>query len=74
MTITFERNNDLIVYALEKIISVARKHQQIFVAQFVWWLASIISLEKGLINYTNNIQSRIKVTVTSGETSGKSAE
>jgi hypothetical protein len=63
MTITFENDNDVIVYALEKIISYARRTQQIFVAQCVWWLASIIGLEQGLANYIDNIQSRIDTTV-----------
>jgi hypothetical protein len=58
MTITFENDNDVIVYALEKVISYARRTQQIFVAQFVWWLASIIGLEQGLIIHINNVQSR----------------
>jgi hypothetical protein len=49
MTITFENDNDVIVYALEKIISHARRTQQVFVAQCVWWLVSIIGLEQGLI-------------------------
>jgi hypothetical protein len=63
MTITFENDNDVIVYALEKVISYARKTQQIFVAQCVWWLASIIGLEQGLVKYIDNLQSRVNVTV-----------
>jgi hypothetical protein len=63
MTITFENDNDVIVYALEKIISYARRTQQIFVAQCVWWLASIIGLEQGLANFIDNIQSRTDTTV-----------
>jgi hypothetical protein len=63
MTITFETDNDVIVYALEKVIAYARRTQQIFVAQCVWWLASIIGLEQGLVNYIDNLQSRINVTV-----------
>jgi len=51
MTITFENYNDVIVNALEKIISHARWTQQIFVAQGVWWLASILGLQQGLISY-----------------------
>jgi hypothetical protein len=57
MPITFENDNDVIIYALEKIISHARRTQQIFVAQCVWWLAAIIGLEQGLVNYIDNIQS-----------------
>jgi hypothetical protein len=65
MTVTFENDNDIIVYALEKIIAYARRTQQIFVAQCVWWLASIIGLEQGLANYIDTIQSRINVVVSS---------
>jgi hypothetical protein len=32
-----------------------------YVAQCVWWLASIIGLEQGLINYLDNTQSRVEV-------------
>jgi hypothetical protein len=63
MTVSFENDNDVIIYALEKIISYARRTQQIFVAHCVWWLASIIGLEQGLVNYIDNIQSRVDVTV-----------
>jgi hypothetical protein len=55
MTITFENDNDVIVYALGKVISHARKTQQIFVAQCIWWLASVIGLEQGLIDYIDNL-------------------
>jgi len=65
MTITFENVSDVITYASEMILSYAKRNQQIFVAQCIWWLASIIGLEQGLINYIDNIQSRIEVTVTS---------
>jgi len=58
MTLTFENNNDVIVYALEKIISFARENQFIFVAQCVWWLASIIGLSQGLIVHIDNLRER----------------
>jgi len=67
MTITFEDDSDAIVYAFEKILSHARRNQQIFAAQCIWWLASIIGLEQGLISYIDNIQSRVEVTVTSNK-------
>jgi hypothetical protein len=63
MTITFENDNDVIVYALEKVISHAKRTQQIFVAQCVWWIASIIGLEQRLVTYIDNIQSRVNVTI-----------
>jgi hypothetical protein len=58
MTITFKNDNDVIVYAFEKVISNARKNQQIFVAHCVWWLASIFGLEQGLVIHTDNLQKR----------------
>jgi len=67
MTITFENDNDVIIYAFEKVISYARRTQQIFLAQAVWWLASIVGLEQGLIIYIDTIQSRVEVSVKSGQ-------
>jgi hypothetical protein len=70
MTITLENDNDVIVYALEKIIAHARRTQQIFVAQCVWWLASIIGLHQGLVSYIDNIQSRRNVAIKSAKNLG----
>jgi hypothetical protein len=58
MTITFENESDVIVYAFEKVISYARRNQQIFVAQCIWWLASIIGLKQGLVNHIDNLRAR----------------
>jgi len=58
MTITFENDNDVIVYTLEKGISYAWRSQQIFAANRVWWLASIIGLEHGLVVYIDNLERR----------------
>jgi hypothetical protein len=58
MTITFESDNDVIVYALEKIISHARRIQQIFVAQTIWWISSIIGLETNLVTYIDTLHGR----------------
>jgi len=56
MTITFENENDIIVYALEKIICYARDNRYLFVAQSVWWLASIIGLTEGLPTHIDNLR------------------
>jgi len=58
MTITFESESDVIVYALEKIVSFARENQYLFVANCVWWIASIIGLESGLITFIDNLEIR----------------
>jgi len=46
MTITFNNDNEIIVYGLEKIIAFAQGKGYIFAAQCVWWLTSIIGLEQ----------------------------
>jgi len=58
MTITFENQSDVITYAFERIISHARRTQQIFVAQCIWWLASIIGLGQGLVIHIDNLRAR----------------
>jgi len=49
MSINFDNDNDVIVSTLEKIISNARTNQYIIMAQCVWWLSSIIGLQKALV-------------------------
>jgi hypothetical protein len=58
MTITFENDNDVIVYALEKIISFAREHQYFFVANCAWWIAGVLGLDFGLIIFIDNLETR----------------
>jgi len=60
MTITFENDNDVIAYALEKIICYARDNRYIFIAQSVWWIASVIGLSEGLATYIDNLRIRFK--------------
>jgi len=60
MTITFEHENDIIVYALEKIICYTRDNHYIFVAQSVWWIASIIGLSEGLATHIDNLRIRFE--------------
>jgi len=57
---TFENDNNIIVYALEKIISYAGNIQVIFVAQCVWWIASIIGLQSGLIIHIDTLEDRVQ--------------
>ena len=72
MSITFENDNNIIVYTLERIISYARRNQQVFVAQCVWWLASIIGLEEELIIRINIL--RRKTVIVSQESIGDSGK
>jgi hypothetical protein len=54
MTITFENDKDVIIYAIEKIISFARENQYFFVANCAWWLARVIDLDSGLTLFIDN--------------------
>jgi len=58
MSINFENDKDVIVYALEKIISYTRKHQYIFVGKCVCWLTSITGLEQGLRIHIDTLHKR----------------
>jgi hypothetical protein len=58
MTITFENDSDVIVYALEKIVSFARENQYLFVANCVWWIAGIIGLDSGLTIFIDRLESQ----------------
>jgi hypothetical protein len=58
MTNTFGNDNDVMVYALKKVIPDVRRIQQILVAQCGWWLASVIGLEQGLVDHIDNLKRR----------------
>jgi hypothetical protein len=61
MTITFETNSDVIVYALEKIISFAQDNQYLLVANCAWWIAGVVGLDKGLITHIDNLEARKRI-------------
>jgi len=61
MTITFENENDVLVYALEKIISYARENQYIFLAQSVWWIFSVIGLQQKLVIRVDNLRKELEI-------------
>jgi hypothetical protein len=58
MTITFEYDSDVIVLALEKILSFARENQYLFLANCVWWLAGITGFDSGLTIFIDNLEIR----------------
>jgi len=60
MTINFENDKDVIVYALEKIICYARDNRYTFVGQSVWWIASVIGLVEGLATHIDNLRIRFE--------------
>jgi len=61
MMLTFENDSDVIVYALQKIISFARFQQYLFAANCVWWLAGIIGLDKELVIHFENLRVRAEI-------------
>jgi len=58
MTLTFENDNDAIVYPLERIVSYAREYQYFFVANCTWWIASIIGLDDQLRQHIDKLAIR----------------
>jgi hypothetical protein len=58
LTSTVETESDVIVYALEKIISFGRENQYLFVANCAWWIAGIIELDSGLTVHIDNLATR----------------
>jgi len=62
MPITFEDNNTIIVYGLEGVIAHAKRTQQFFVVQCVWWLPSIIGLEQILVSHIDRLQGQRNTT------------
>jgi hypothetical protein len=61
MSISFKNDNEVIVYALEKIIPYARHNQHIIVAQCVWWLASIIGSQQGVVVYIDTLKKHFAI-------------
>jgi len=61
MTITFENDSEVIVYALETIISFARENQYLFMANYAWWIAGIIGLDSWLIIHIDNLEARKEI-------------
>jgi len=61
MTITFKTENDVIIYALKKIISYARDNQYIFVTQSIWWISSIIGLQQELVRHIDKLKVRTDI-------------
>jgi hypothetical protein len=62
MTIIFNNDSDVIVYALEIIVSFARQNQYLLVVNYVWWLAGIIGLDFRLTIYIDNLDNRRQIT------------
>jgi hypothetical protein len=58
MTLPFESEQDVIVFALEKIIRFSQANQYIFVAQCVWWIAWALGLQQGLTIHIDNLRER----------------
>jgi hypothetical protein len=61
MTITFENDSDVIIYALEKIILFARENQYLFLANCAWWIASTIGLDEGLVIHIDNLVNQNRI-------------
>lgn len=56
MTIMFDKNKIIIVYALEKVIFYTRDYQYIFLAQSLWWISSVLVFQQGLCIYIDKLK------------------
>jgi hypothetical protein len=56
MTYTFNTEREVIIFALERIISYAKEYNYYFVANSTWWIASIKGLDKELRNYIDVLE------------------
>jgi hypothetical protein len=63
MTVTFEDDNSIVIYALEKILWFTRQNQYIFVAQGVWLITPLVAINEGLASHIDSLhhQSHIEV-------------
>jgi hypothetical protein len=64
MTITFETESEVIIYALGKIITFARETQYLFVANCVWWIAGVLELDPELRVFIDNSEIRNSISQT----------
>jgi hypothetical protein len=58
MTITFANKSDVIIYALERIVSFGKENHNHFVANCAWWIARVIGLDSGLTIHIDNLETR----------------
>jgi len=65
MTITFENENHIIIYAREKSISYSGNGQYIFLAQSIRRISSIISLQQGSVMSIDILKIRSDITAAS---------
>jgi hypothetical protein len=63
VTITFANDNNIILYPYVLIISYTRDNEYIFLAQTIWWTASIIGLQQGLVMHIDNLRKRSEAMV-----------
>jgi len=54
MTITFETEADILLWAFAKFITTFHYKQYLFAAKGVWWLATMIALEPALVYLIDN--------------------
>jgi hypothetical protein len=58
MTITFATQSDIIIYALEIILSFAGENLYLFVANCACWIAEVIGLDSGVTFHIDNLETR----------------
>jgi len=62
MTITFEDDSAVIIYAFQKILSHAREYHYYFLGNCIWWIASVLALDEKLRHHIDNLAIKSKET------------
>jgi hypothetical protein len=69
ITMTFDNDSGVIIYALEMIIEFARTNQYLFVSNCVWGLAGVTGLDNVLTIHIDNLR-KCEIVATSESCSG----
>jgi len=48
VSITFDNEADIILWTLAKLLVTFEQRQYLFVAQWIWWIATIVQLDPAL--------------------------
>jgi len=68
MSITFEHEADIILWASVKLLVTFEEHQYLFAAQCVWWIAALFQLDPALRYFIDHRELPSKVTGVDAET------
>jgi len=63
MTLSFENESDVLIFAFERLINYARINQYLFVANCVLWIVNVMGLDEALRNYIDTLELNNRIQV-----------